>query len=134
MDIQLHKSIGLDLLEYCERFPSMRFRCEIKIDYLYSALSFEYDSLWVESSVWDNWLKQIKELDGGDIELAELSDLDQDFYICVTKSSPKSYEMRLSVTVKEIGKPEAKLNLLFALSLDCFAKLLASSEDFPIMW
>jgi len=134
MDINFLPSFSLDLIEFDERLPSMRFKLDYKVEYLDSYLKYSNGSLWVECNVWDKWLAQITALKLEKSDSAVLHDMDQDFLVTLTKKSSDSFELEFSYKINEFKKPITTISSTTILSLDAMNKLVSSSQNFPIMW
>jgi len=134
MDINFLPSFSLDLIEFDERLPSMRFKLDYKVEYLDSYLKYSNESLWVECDVWDKWLTQITALKLEKSDSAVLHNMDQDFLVTLTKKSSDSFELEFSYKINEFKKPITTISSTTILSLDSMNKLVSSSQNFPVMW
>ncbi len=134
MDINFSPVFSLDLIEFDERLPSMKFKLDCKVEYLGSCIEYRNENLWIECDIWDKWLTQITELKLEKIDNAVLHDMDQDFLVTLTKKSADKFEFEFFHKIREYKKPITEIRIISTLSLDCVNRLISSSEDFPVMW
>lgn len=134
VDINFLPNFGLDLVEFDEQLPSMKFNLNYEIEYLGSYLKYSNKNLWIECDAWDNWLAQITALKLEKRDRAVLHDMDNDFSITLTKKSADSFELEFLYKIDEFKKPITRISSTFCLSLDSINSLVSSSQDFPVMW
>lgn len=134
MDIDFLSGLGLDLVEFDERLPSMRFKLYFEVEYLGSCVRYSNESVWIECAIWDQWLKNLKGIKFEKREEAILNDLSHDFVLTLSKKSHNDFELVFCYSINEFKKPITEIRTSFILTSDCVYRLTTSSEDFPIMW
>ncbi|MCY7296230.1 hypothetical protein [Alteromonas sp. a30] len=134
MDIELLANLGLDLLEFDDRLPSMRFKLLYEVKYFGGEFRFNYSNLWVECGVWENWLEQLLELQFDAPKKAVFHDMDKDFFITITKESEGQFVFEVDFALDEFEMPTTRINSTFKVSQDKLSKIISSCQSFPVVW
>lgn len=133
MDIQFYSNFSLELLEFDQRTPSMRFRCGLQVNYSSSQIKFDKENLWIECRVWDGWILGLEKIQYNQVDEAVLHDIDKDIFIRLDRRSG-IFVLEVHLSLVEINRPLSEIKVAISLCDDDFYSLIKSSKDFPIIW